>query len=93
MKPFAVLFRVSKISTYIVIAELIHGMVDGSIRTTAYLLHDGILVDGMVRSSVRIVTGVFGSRIEGFLQPRQNLSALFRGSGGEERRRTLTFLC
>lgn len=37
-----------QVSTYIVITELVNGTVNGTVGAAAYLLHDGVLVDGMV---------------------------------------------
>lgn len=56
------------LSTYIFIAELVHGEVNSAVRPAAYFILDGILVDNMVRPAVRVVVCIFGPGIEGLLQ-------------------------
>lgn len=55
-------------STYVFIAELVHGEVDRAVGPAAYFLLDGVLVDDMVRPAVRLVACVFGPGIEGLLE-------------------------
>lgn len=55
------------LSTYVFVAELVHGEVNSAVRPAAYFIFDGILVDDMVRPAVRIVVCIFGPGIEGLL--------------------------
>lgn len=68
IRLFSVFFLSSLLAeTYIFIPVLIDRAVHSTVRAAAYLLHDCILVDGMVGSTVGIVARVFGSCIESFL--------------------------
>jgi len=55
------------LSTYVFIAELVHGEVNSAIGPAAYFLLDGVLVDDMVRPAIRVVARIFGPGIEGLL--------------------------
>lgn len=66
MFPLSVTHKVA--ATYIVIAKLVNGMVDSAVGAATYLLHDGVLVDGMMRLAVDIVARILGSRIQCFLR-------------------------
>lgn len=60
--------RCDKVSTYIVISELVNGMVHRAVGAAAYLLDDCVLVDGVMGAAVDIVARVFGAGVERFLR-------------------------